>query len=86
MREIHEELRCEVTVGDEVVTTSHEYDFGIVHLATFYCDLVSGTPQLVEHAELVWSDPSDLRASSGRRQTSQRLSSLSSVSAIRNRR
>ena len=40
VREIQEELRCEVAVGEEVTTTSHEYDFGVVHLTTFYCDLV----------------------------------------------
>ncbi len=61
VREIQEELRCEVTVGMEVTTTRHEYDFGIVHLATFYCDLVGGAPQLVEHSQMVWSDPADLR-------------------------
>lgn len=60
-REIQEELRCDIAVGDEVATTTHEYDFGVVHLTTFYCDLVSGTPQLVEHVDLVWSSPTDLR-------------------------
>jgi len=60
-REIREELRCDIAVGDEVATTIHEYDFGVVHLTTFYCDLVSGTPQLVEHVDLVWSSPTDLR-------------------------
>ena len=60
-REIQEELRCDIAVGDEVTTTSHEYEFGVVHLTTFYCDLVSGTPHLVEHTDLVWSEPSDLR-------------------------
>lgn len=60
-REIHEELRCEVTVGGEVTTTRHEYEFGIVHLTTFYCELLEGTPELVEHSQLVWSDPEYLR-------------------------
>lgn len=59
-REIREELQCEVAVGEKVTTTSHEYDFGIVHLTTFYCDLVAGTPQLIEHSQLVWRDPGDL--------------------------
>lgn len=62
VREIYEELRCEVSVGDEVTTTRYEYDFGVVHLTTFYCDLVSGAPELTEHAELVWSDPAQLLA------------------------
>lgn len=60
-REIHEELRCEVTVGEKVTTTSYEYDFGIVHLTTFYCDLVSGAPELTEHSQMAWRDPADLR-------------------------
>ena len=60
-REIAEELRCEVAVGEKVTTTTHEYDFGIVHLSTFYCELAAGVPQLVEHSQLVWSDPEDLR-------------------------
>jgi len=60
-REIEEELRCRVSVGDEVNFIAHQYDFGDVHLRTFYCELAAGTPQLVEHSQLVWSDPRDLR-------------------------
>lgn len=71
-REIREELLCEVRVGAEVTTTVHEYDFGIVSLTTFFCDLVSGEPQLTEHEatrwlpkkrllELVWA-PADIPA------------------------
>lgn len=60
-REIDEELRCQVTVGDEITTTMHEYDFGIVHLTTFYCELDQGVPQLTEHANMLWVTPDDLR-------------------------
>lgn len=59
-REIEEELRCTVAVGEEVTTTSHEYDFGVVHLTTYYCELLEGTPHLVEHAQLAWSAPHEL--------------------------
>ncbi|HNA98295.1 MAG TPA: (deoxy)nucleoside triphosphate pyrophosphohydrolase [Marmoricola sp.] len=59
-REIIEELHCEVVVGEEVATTTHEYDFGVVTLTTFYCQLRSGDPQLTEHAELRWVAPSQL--------------------------
>lgn len=61
-REIAEELDCVVDVGDEVVTTTHAYDFGDVTLTTFYCDLVAGTPKLVEHAALTWLTPGELSA------------------------
>lgn len=60
-REIHEELRCEITVGEAVTTTTHEYDFGVVHLTTFFCELTRGEPQLTVHSEIVWSDPADLQ-------------------------
>lgn len=53
-REITEELECTVTVGEKVTTTVHEYDFGVVKLTTFYCELTDGTPRLTEHAEMVW--------------------------------
>ena len=60
-REILEELECRVAVGDRVTTTSHEYDFAIINLTTFYCELVEGVPQLVEHADLAWRPPSALQ-------------------------
>lgn len=59
-REIVEELLCEVTVGEQVEKTTHEYDFGVVTLTTFYCELLSGEPQLTEHAEMRWVAPSEL--------------------------
>lgn len=59
-REIVEELRCRVKVGERLTTTVHEYDFAIVHLTTFYCDLVEGTPELSEHDAVVWLSPTEL--------------------------
>ncbi|WP_102158057.1 (deoxy)nucleoside triphosphate pyrophosphohydrolase [Zhihengliuella halotolerans] len=59
-REIDEELKCQVRVGDEVTTTPHEYDFGVVTLTTFYCELIEGTPELTEHAAVKWLAPEDL--------------------------
>ncbi len=60
VREIAEELDCIVEVGDAVTTTTHEYDFGVVTLTTFYCTLASGTPRASEHAALEWLLPSEL--------------------------
>lgn len=59
-REILEELNCRIAVGDEVTTTTHEYDFAIINLTTFYCELVEGDPHLVEHADLAWRRPDTL--------------------------
>ncbi len=59
-REIVEELRCAVLVGDAVTSTTHEYDFAVVTLDTYYCELVEGEPELSEHADVVWLAPDDL--------------------------
>lgn len=59
-REIDEELRCVVSVGEEVTTTTHEYDFGVVTLTTFFCELIDGTPELTEHAAICWLAPAEL--------------------------
>ncbi|MDP1876961.1 MAG: (deoxy)nucleoside triphosphate pyrophosphohydrolase [Actinomycetota bacterium] len=59
-REIREELDCSVEVGREITTTTHEYDFGVVTLTTFYCRLVAGTPTLTEHVALKWLRPDEL--------------------------
>jgi len=61
-REIREELLCDILVGDEVTTTTHEYDFAIVTLATYYCELVGGEPELTEHVEGRWVAPGQLAA------------------------
>jgi 8-oxo-dGTP diphosphatase len=45
-----------------LTTTTHEYDFGVVTLTTFWCQLADGHPRLTEHAELRWRRPSKLGA------------------------
>lgn len=62
VREIREELGCEVEVKAEVRTTRHAYDFGTIHLTTFYCVLLSGNPQATEHANVKWLPPQDLES------------------------
>ena len=59
-RELAEELLCEAEVGEHVETTTHQYDFGTVTLATYLCTLISGEPQVTEHAEIRWLAPGEL--------------------------
>ncbi|MBT2582604.1 (deoxy)nucleoside triphosphate pyrophosphohydrolase [Planococcus sp. ISL-109] len=59
-REIQEEMHCEVEIGEKVEHTRYEYDFGIVHLQTFYCKLTKGTPVLTEHTEIKWLAANEL--------------------------
>lgn len=59
-REIQEELRCNIEVLDQIEYTIYEYDFGIVHLTTFYCRLTEGEPVLTEHVALKWVNQEEL--------------------------
>ncbi|MCL9663589.1 (deoxy)nucleoside triphosphate pyrophosphohydrolase [Paenibacillus hunanensis] len=60
-REIIEEMQCEINIGEEIDTTIYEYDFGFIHLTTFYCELLEGTPKLTEHVDIKWLLPKDLK-------------------------
>lgn len=61
VREIREELGCDVTVGDEVTTTTHAYDAVTVTLTTFWCTVPAHQePRAHEHAALRWVAPCDL--------------------------
>jgi len=62
VRELREELRCEVSVEGLVETTSHAYDFATVQLTTFFAAIEYGEPQAIEHAELRWIPVADLRS------------------------
>lgn len=59
-RELEEELLCSADVGDEVETTEHEYDFGIVILTTFFGTIVGREPTLTEHSEVRWVEAAHL--------------------------
>lgn len=59
-RELKEELLCEIEVGEKVDHTVYEYDFGIVHLTTYYCTLLEGEPVLTEHEAIKWLEPKEL--------------------------
>ena len=59
-REIKEELICEVSIKNKIITASYEYDFGIVELTTFFCELIEGEPKLTEHESIKWLPISEL--------------------------
>ncbi|WP_284140506.1 (deoxy)nucleoside triphosphate pyrophosphohydrolase [Virgibacillus sp. LDC-1] len=60
-REIVEEMKCNIEVGNQVDHTVYEYDFGIVHLTTYYCTLLEGEPVLTEHISIKWLPKQDLQ-------------------------
>lgn len=60
VREINEELKCNIKVKQSIEKTTYEYDAIIVTLHTFEAEIVTGKPIAIEHAELRWVSVSDL--------------------------
>jgi 8-oxo-dGTP diphosphatase len=61
LREIREELACDVQVGREIFSTSHSYPERVVELHFFSCVLM-GEPTPVLGQELRWVPRAGLRA------------------------
>src|SRR4051794_9094696 len=61
IREIKEELGCEIEVGDLVADIVHEYPTFIINLITYKARVINGTPIAQEHAELRWVATQNLR-------------------------
>lgn len=59
-RELQEELGCTVEVGQLVIETHHQYEFGLVILSTYYAKIRFGTPAATEHSELRWCNAAEL--------------------------
>ncbi|MDF2629875.1 MAG: mismatch repair protein MutT, partial [Symbiobacteriaceae bacterium] len=54
VREIREELGCQIQVGELVADVTHQYSTVEVHLRTYEATVVNGEPTAREHAELRW--------------------------------
>ena len=60
LRELREELLCNAEIGEYIQTTEYEYEFGMVVLTTYYCNLTGDEPKLTEHAEIRWVHAAEL--------------------------
>ena len=60
VREIQEELDCTIKALQVFNDYTHEYEHIFVNLITVLCELVQGTPNANEHAELRWVSKSQL--------------------------
>ena len=54
IREIKEELDCNIEAISIFNDNTHEYENIIVNLITVKCKLISGNPKAKEHAKLLW--------------------------------
>ena len=59
-RELMEELSIQVKVGELIYQVIDEYEDVILHIDTYKCTLISGTPTLSEHINMAWSDKNEL--------------------------
>lgn len=57
-RELKEELGISATIGEQVTTTVHHYDFATIELTTFYCtttaSLLADDLSLTDHDDTKW--------------------------------
>ena len=62
IREIKEELKSEIRVGEKLCTI--EYDYPKFHLTMhcFWCDLLDGEPVLLEHEAARWLTTDELNS------------------------
>tara|TARA_Y100000589_G_scaffold309943_1_gene327876 strand:+ start:265 stop:699 length:435 start_codon:yes stop_codon:yes gene_type:complete len=60
LREIREELGCEVLVGPMLHEAEHAYPEKCVRIRFFQCQLVSGVPEPLECAAFRWVSPDSL--------------------------
>ena len=61
-REIREELKADVQVGDRLGVFTHAYSHFKITLHAYLCTYHGHPPQLVEHTDLRWVQPLDLDA------------------------
>ncbi len=59
-RELREELSINVEVHELITAIVDEYEDVILHIDTYRCTLISGTPTLSEHIALAWSNKEEL--------------------------
>ena len=59
-RELREELKIEVEVHELITSIIDEYPTQVLHIDTYRCTLISGTPTLTEHIAMAWSTKDEL--------------------------
>ena len=60
IRECQEELDITVQVREIYMQVVHEYPDISIRLTLFHCSIASGTPKLLEHADLKWITPDQI--------------------------
>ena len=61
-REIREELDVEISVGNLLTTVRYDYPSFRLVMHCYWCHIISGIPQLLEHKSAQWLTASELYA------------------------
>ena len=61
VRECCEELAVTVAVQDEFMSLVHEYPDITIHLTVFNAYIAEGVPQLLEHNDIRWIPPKEIK-------------------------
>ncbi len=61
-RECREELGIEIAACGVFAEVTHTYPDITVHLTLFFARILAGTPRLLEHTEMRWITPAEVRA------------------------
>lgn len=61
VRECREELAVTVAVQDEFMSLVHEYPDITIHLTVFNAYIAEGVPQLLEHNDIRWISPKEIK-------------------------
>ena len=61
VRECREELAVTVAVQDEFMSLVHEYPDITIHLTVFNASIAEGVPQLLEHNDIRWISPKEIK-------------------------
>ena len=61
VRECREELAVTVAVQDEFMSLVHEYPDITIHLTVFNASIAEGVPQLLEHNDIRWIPPKEIK-------------------------
>lgn len=61
IREIKEELGCRISVTSHLITSEHDYDFGLVKIDAFFCEIIDEQPQCLEHNVICWLEKDKLQ-------------------------
>jgi 8-oxo-dGTP diphosphatase len=59
-REIAEELKTVISVGDYITTTTEERETIILNMQSYFCTVVKGTLEISEHLDFKWATPNQM--------------------------